>query len=210
MRKSLNKRPLIIGVGGSHSGAGKTTVAEALLKHLTKIANVSVNSNSAGKEKLTLKTYTDTKNRWGAIKYTKTVIYTSIIDDPETLTPEGKDTARLINAGAEKTLWVQSPPEELKEVLPIAVDRLSNLRGIIVEGNSAIEFLKPDVVIFIFGRDAGTLKKSAVKILDMADIILFEEEPSVKLPVRKKKFKVALSSPSGLDECIDYIQGLLK
>ena len=107
-------------------------------------------------------------------------------------------------------LWVQSPAAGLEEVMPLAVTRLLHLSGIIIEGNSAIEFLKPDVVIFIFGRDAGTLKKSAVKILDMADIILFEEEPSVKLPVRKRKFEVTLSSPSGLDECIDYIQGLLK
>ena len=55
----------------------------------------------------------------GAIKYTKLAIYTSIIDDPETLTQESKDTPRLINVGAEKVLWVQSSPEELKEVLPI-------------------------------------------------------------------------------------------
>ena len=185
-------------------------MAEALLRHLTKIANVSVNSDSAGKEKLTLKTYTDTKDVWGAIKYTKTAIYSSITDTPDILAQENKDTARLLKAGAENVLWVQSPAEGLQEVMPLAVTRLLHLSGIIIEGNSAIEFLKPDVVIFIFGRDTGTLKKSAVKILDMADIILFEEEPSVKLPVRKKKFKVALSSPSGLDECTDYIQGLLK
>ncbi|KAF0144008.1 MAG: hypothetical protein FD156_2165 [Nitrospirae bacterium] len=149
-------------------------------------------------------------NKWGAIKYTKTAIYSSITDTPDILAQGNKDTARLLKAGAENVLWVQSPAEGLQEVMPLAVTRLLHLSGIIIEGNSAIEFLKPDVVIFILGRDTGTLKKSAVKILDMADIILFEEEPSVKLPVRKKKFKIALSSPSGLDECIDYIQGLLK
>ena len=201
---------IIIGIGGSHSGAGKTSVAEALLRHLTKIADVSVNSDSASKEKLTLKTDTDTKNKWGAIKYTNTAIYCSITDTPEILAQENKDTARLLKAGAENVLWVQSSAEGLQEVMPLAVTRLSHLKGIIVEGNSAIEFLKPDVVIFIFGRDSGTLKKSAMKVLDMADIILFEEKPSVKLPARPKKFKVAVSSASGLDECINYIHGLLR
>lgn len=205
-----NKRPFIIGIGGSHSGAGKTTAAEALLKHLTKIANVPVNSDSASKEKLTLKTYTDTESKWGAIKYTKTAIYASIIDDPETLTQESKDTARLINAGAEKVLWVQSPPEELKEVLPMAVDRLSNLRGIIVEGNSAIEFLKPDIVIFVSGRHGGALKKSAERVLETADIILYQDEPSMKLPAKAKRFKVVFAPVSGFGECLDYIQKLLK
>ncbi len=180
---------------------------------------MSVNSDSVGKEKLTLKTYTDTKNSWGAIKYTKTAIYASIIDDPETLTQESKDTARLINAGAEKVLWVQSPPEELKEVLPMAVDRLANLRGIIVEGNSAIEFLKPDIVIFVSGRHGGALKKSAERVLETADIILFEDEgrsyqqrpePSMKLPAKAKRFKVVFAPMSGFDECLDYIQRLLK
>jgi hypothetical protein len=169
-----------------------------------------VNSDSASKEKLTLKTYTDTESKWGAIKYTKTAIYASIIDDPETLTQESKDTARLIDAGAEKVLWVQSPPEELKEVLPMAVDRLANLRGIIVEGNSAIEFLKPDIVIFVSGRHGGSLKKSAERVLETADIILFEDEPSMKLTAKAKRFKVVFTPVSGFDECLDYIQKLLK
>ena len=184
-----NKRPFIIGIGGTHSGAGKTTVAEALLRHTAKGVK---------------------KPGWGAIKYTKTAIYASIIDDPETLTQESKDTARLINAGAEKVLWVQSPPEELKEVLPVAVDRLSNLRGIIVEGNSAIEFLKPDIVIFVSGRQGGSLKKSAERVLETADIILYEDEPSMKLPAKAKRFKVVFAPMSGFDECMDYVQQLMK
>jgi hypothetical protein len=151
-----------------------------------------------------------TRKDWGAIKYTKTVIYSSIIDDTETLTQENKDTARLINAGAEKVLWVQSPPEDIKEVLPMAVDRLSNLRGIIVEGNSAIEFLKPDIVIFISGRHNGALKKTAERVLETADIILFEDEPPMKLPAKAKRFKVVFAPMSGFDECLDYIQKLLK
>jgi len=194
-------------------------VAEALLKHFSLEARKRGSSNLQTSRLRRVAEETELSNfrshalsghGWGAIKYTKTAIYSSITDTPDILTQENKDTARLLKAGAENVLWVQSPAEGLKEVMPLAVTGLLHLSGIIIEGNSAIEFLKPDVVIFIVGRDAGTLKKSAVKILDMADIILFEEEPSVKLPVRKKKFKVALSSPSGLAECIDYIQGLLK
>jgi len=192
----VHKRPLIIGIGGSRSGAGKTTVAEALLKHF---ADSPIHR------------FTDSpKCRWGAIKYTKTAIYSSIIDTPEILSQKDKDTARLIYAGAESVLWVQAPPEEIKDILPLAVDRLSHLRGIIVEGNSAIEFLKPDIVIFVSGRQSGAMKKSAEKALKMADIILFEDEPSIKLPARAKKFKVTLSSMSGLDECLCYIEKLLK
>ncbi|HBR22583.1 MAG TPA: hypothetical protein DD713_08495 [Nitrospiraceae bacterium] len=196
-----NKRPLIIGIGGSHSGAGKTTVAETLLKHFNEEHSAFSIQRSAKNSELS--------RGWGAIKYTKTAIYASIIDDLETLTQESKDTARLINAGAEKVLWVQSPSEELKEVLSMAVDRLSHLRGIIVEGNSAIEFLKPDIIIFVSGRHGGALKKSAERVLEMADIILYQDEPSIKLSAKAKRFKVVFTPMSGFDECLDYVKKLL-
>ncbi|GAB4407542.1 MAG: molybdopterin-guanine dinucleotide biosynthesis protein MobB [Thermodesulfovibrionales bacterium] len=142
-------RPIIIGVGGAHSGAGKTTLAVALLRHLTEINPL-----------------------WGAIKYTKTAIYCSMIDDIEVLSKEDKDTERLLSSGAERVLWVQSPASELGEVLPMAVEKLSDLKGIVVEGNSAIEFLRPDIIIFIFGSDSGRIKESARRVLEMADVVV--------------------------------------
>lgn len=147
---------------------------------------------------------------WGAIKYTKTAIYSSIVDDPVILRQKDKDTERLLRAGAENVLWVQSPNDGLEEVMHLAVDRLSNLKGIIIEGNSAIEFLKPDVVIFIFGGENKPSKSSAMKILDMTDIILFQQEPPVILPAGAKKFKVTISPVSGFDAFIKYINRLLK
>lgn len=142
-------RPIIIGIGGAHSGAGKTTYASLLLKRL---------------------------KGWGAIKYTKTPLYCSIIDDIKVLSEEGKDTKRLLDSGAEKVLWVQSPASELEEILSMAVDRLYDLKGILVEGNSAIEFLKPDIIIFIFGSDSNRIKDSAKEILNMSDVVVFEKE----------------------------------
>lgn len=141
------KAPIVIGIGGSHSNIGKTTLATALLKILKH------------------------KGRWGAIKYTKTAFFTSVIYDKSILNQKNKDTQRLLNAGAEDVLWVQSPKDELSEVLSIAINRLSYLDGIIVEGNSAIEFLKPDIVIFIKGVDKK-MKLSAERILSLADIVL--------------------------------------
>lgn len=126
------------------------------------------------------------------------------------MTQKDKDTEKLLSAGAANVLWVQSPAEELKEVLPLAVNRLSNLDGIIVEGNSAIEFLKPDIVIFVFGKDDGAVKKGAETILNAADIILFQKEPLMKLPAKAKKIKISLSSKAGIDKCVEYMQGLMK
>jgi len=150
-------RPLIIGVGGSHSGAGKTTIASMLLSALS--------SGSRGP---------GAHCRWGAIKYTKTALYTSLVDDRTLLVREDKDTGKLLKAGAEEVLWIQGPPEGIKETVSMAIDRLSHLDGIIVEGNSAIEFSNPDVVIFTVGVSGDETKKaSALRLIKHADIIVF-------------------------------------
>ncbi|MBM4140062.1 MAG: molybdopterin-guanine dinucleotide biosynthesis protein B [Nitrospira sp.] len=169
-------RPFIIGIGGAHSGAGKTSIASLILKRL---------------------------KGWGAIKYTKTSLYCSITDDREILSEEGKDTKRLLDAGAERVLWVQSPAPELEEILPIAAGRLADLKGILVEGNSAIEFLKPDVVIFISGTE-GRFKKSAEKILSMADVVIFEKDPPPRTPEAAKKFR-----SDDMEGFLNFIKGLL-
>lgn len=204
-------RPFIIGIGGAHSGSGKTTLAVALLKYLAK----SRRRKTENREQTTKKKESGFWHlssvfcgRWGALKYTKTAFYSSITDDKTILCQENKDTKRLLDSGAEEVLWVQAPVTELKEVLPIAISKLSHLDGIIVEGNSAIEFLKPDIVVFIFGRCARRIKGSAQDILRMADVVVFQKEPSLQVPEGARRFKVNLSgSMSGLDECLNYIAG---
>lgn len=171
-------KPFIIGVGGAYSGAGKTTFASLILRRL---------------------------KGWGAIKYTKTEIYCSVTDDVTVISEEGKDTSRLLNSGAEKVLWVKSPYENLAEILPVAVDKLSSKEGIVVEGNSAIEVLNPDIVIFLTGSEGDKTKKSAEKILRMADIIVYDKRPPAGIPEKAKIF-----SRANIEEGIEYVIELYR
>jgi molybdopterin-guanine dinucleotide biosynthesis protein len=168
-------RPFIIGIGGAHSKVGKTTVACQILKRL---------------------------GGWGAVKFTKTPFYSSIVDSPEILRQKNKDTYRFLNAGAKDVLWVQSPPEDLNEILGIAIDRLSHLKGIIIEGNSAIDALRPDIVIFVSGNNG--LKKGAEKILRMADAVIFDKNPPQGIPKTAKKFRI-----DNEEEYINFTIGLM-
>jgi molybdopterin-guanine dinucleotide biosynthesis protein len=170
-------RPIIIGIGGAHSGAGKTTVASLILKRL---------------------------KGWGAIKYTKNSLYCSITDDLKILSEKGKDTKRLLDSGAEKVLWVQSPFSELEEVLPMAVEMLSHLKGVLIEGNSAIEILKPDIVIFMSGAE-GKIKKGAEKILKTADVVIFDKKPPQGIPKNAKRFR-----RDEVEGVLKFVMGLVK
>ncbi len=138
----------IICIGGGYSGCGKTTTAEVLLRHL--------------------------KGRWGALKYTKTAFYCTVVDETDSAPPD-KDTGRLLRAGAKRVVRIQSPPEALEETVSLALQILSDCDGIVAEGNSLVEFLPADIVIFVSGRDPERLKPSATEIREMAHIVV---EPS--------------------------------
>jgi molybdopterin-guanine dinucleotide biosynthesis protein len=186
------KRPFIIGIGGTCSNAGKTTTAVLLLQHLTSAGSRQQAPERGGEETdNVLSAFTGPKvagpGKWGAIKFTKTELYVSLVDDKETLCRKDKDTGRFIEAGAEKVVWIKSPPKELEDCLPLALDRLSSLDGIIVEGNSAIEFLQPDIVIFIFGDERERWKPGSERLAGIADIIVYENESELPEVVKTKK-----------------------
>lgn len=153
-RVGIRNRPIVIGIGGSRSNIGKTTVATAILNRL---------------------------KGWGAIKYTKTAIYSSIIDDVRTLLVKGKDTGRFFESGASVVLWVQSPRSGLSELMPVALDRVSDLEGIILEGNSAIESVNPDIIVFVTERDISRIKESGKRILDRADVVYYRDKGEIEI-----------------------------
>jgi hypothetical protein len=171
-------RPLLIGVGGSYRGVGKTTFAALILQTLT---------------------------QWGAIKYTLSPLYSSIIEDIGILSQEGKDTKRFLDAGAEKALWVHAPQGELDVLLTLAIDRLSGLQGILIEGNSAIMSAKPACVIFVCGDEIARYKKSASALLSLADVILFDTFIPPDTPPQAKRFKKEHTTP-----LLDCISGMIE
>jgi molybdopterin-guanine dinucleotide biosynthesis protein len=170
-------RPVIIGIGGSGSGSGKTTLAVLLLKRLP---------------------------GWGAIKFTKTTLFSSITDDEKVISQEGKDTKKMLDSGAGKVLWVSSPSSGLAETASMAVEMLAQFKGIVVEGNSIIEVLKPDIVIFVKGS-AKELKKGAERVLSMADVFIGEKEDLEDVPEKAKIFHTC-----DMKDCIDFIIGLVR
>lgn len=183
-----NDNPLtIISVTGARSGVGKTTLCGMLLKEL---------------------------KGFGAIKFTRTPLYTSLIDDEEVLKQHGKDTSIMYGAGAEKVLWIKSPGEDgLGKVLDEALKRMKGLKGVIVEGNSPVDFLNPHLVIFIIAQD-GEVKPSALKVAGRADVLVYncgKDAVHLDLPAIMRKdvrvFSIDLIEKKGeFDELISFIK----
>jgi molybdopterin-guanine dinucleotide biosynthesis protein len=184
---------VVVGIGGAHSGAGKTTVGCGIIRSL------AAEGISAA-----------------AIKCEPDELYTSITDDPDVINQQGKDTALMREAGASEVLWVRAPRGEMQEALDIAMDRLPARGCVIVEGNSAIEvlagrnrgdnpegaparpedaggaieLLKPLIVLFITGvHGAAPLEKeSARRVLAMSHILIHGGRVPPEAPVDMKKY----------------------
>jgi molybdopterin-guanine dinucleotide biosynthesis protein len=176
----------IIAVTGAHSGVGKTTLSSILLKSL---------------------------RGFGAIKFTKTPLYTSLIDDEAVIKQKGKDTAILLEAGAEKVLWIKSPYDGLHKVLDIAIEKMNGLKGVVIEGNSPLDFLNPSLVIFIIGHN-GEVKPSALNAASRADVLVYNSDKiveAVDLPFAKRagagSFRMNLLEKEGeIDEFISHVK----
>ena len=157
--------PVIVGIGAAHSGLGKTYFACGLISALV----------SSGQSNV------------GAIKVTPEPLYASIIDDPLVLRESGKDTALMIEAGVAQALWVRGPFEVLAETLESALGMLGHRDVVVVEGNSAIEVLRPDIVIFIKDLSAP-MKPGGLAIQNMADVIIYDGAPGSSIEGRARKF----------------------
>jgi len=135
----------IIAVSGSHSGIGKTLLAEYLLSLLQDFA---------------------------AIKISIEDFFTAVSCDDATIMVPGKDTFRLKSSGAKQVIWVRSSENNLMESMEQACSLLVDCAGVLIEGNSILTYINPDLAFFVYGGDLQTLKPSRLYALQKAGVII--------------------------------------
>jgi len=65
---------------------------------------------------------------------------------------------------------------------------LSHLEGIIIEGNSAVNAVKSDIVLFVSGSP-DLSKNDAGQFLDTADIVLSDPKFPQRLPAANRQYR---------------------
>jgi molybdopterin-guanine dinucleotide biosynthesis protein len=152
----------IITVSGAQSGVGKTAVSEMLLRKLKNWSAL----------KITL------KHRDGVCPAHKDCkacdeLHSdfSIIGRKDIIEEKGKDTQRLKSAGAKKVLWLRAKPKALGSGIEKAISLFKRTNGLVIESNSALKYLKPDLALFVKRKDS-ILKPSAKEILNKVDIVI--------------------------------------
>ena len=85
----------------------------------------------------------------------------------------GTDSARFLAAGAVRSLWVRTRQGQLAEAMPRVRKELEQARNAILESNSIVRFLKPDLYLTVLDPAIGDFKPSAQYFLDRADAVLW-------------------------------------
>lgn len=85
------------------------------------------------------------------------------------------DTSRFLVAGAAQAWWVRTEQGRLAEALPTIRRKLSDSENAILESNSILKFVKPDLYLTVLDPATADFKRSAQEFLDRADAVILHE-----------------------------------
>jgi len=90
--------------------------------------------------------------------------------------PDGdSDTSRFLKAGAKGVFWVRTEQGRLAEAMPAFRRRIEGARNVILESNSILKFLRPDLYLTVLDPSTPDFKTSAREFLDRADAVILHE-----------------------------------
>ena len=87
------------------------------------------------------------------------------------------DTSRFLVAGAARALWVRTKQGYLAEAMPALRQRLAGASNVIIESNSVMRFLRPDIYLSVLDYGTADFKDSAREFMDLADALLLHPSP---------------------------------
>jgi hypothetical protein len=148
----------IVVVGGQTKDVGKTSVVAGLIAALPEM-------------------------RWTAFKMTQDEYGVgesvgSFAVSEELAGAVGTDSARFLAAGAVRSFWVRGA---LVEAMPRIREELARAENVVIESNSILRFLRPDLYLSVLDPALEDFKESARYFLDRADAVLVPEGKGVSL-----------------------------
>jgi len=149
-------------VSGARSGIGKTLFAQELLLRLKNWSalKITIKHKSACPRK---------ENSCGVCHELSKDF--EIVRDKKVIAKEGTDSARLLQAGAKKVLWLKATKEGLGKGLKKALSALRPTKGVIIESTSVLKYINPDLIIYLQDKQK-TIRPEAKKAKKKADLII--------------------------------------
>lgn len=105
----------------------------------------------------------------------------------------GTDTARFLAAGAVRCFWVRTRQGQLAEAMPRVRKEIAASTNAILESNSIVRFLRPDLYLTVLDPAVRDFKPSAQYVLDRADAVLWSGTNGVERETRDGAWPSALA-----------------
>lgn len=127
------------------------------------------------------------------------------------------DTSRFLAAGAAQVFWARTEQGRLAEAMPTLRQRLQRARNVIIESNSVLKFLRPDLYLTVLNPATADFKSSAREFLDRADAVIVHElqagtawdAVSLKPVAGRPKFHIA-PPPYVTPEIVGFVRPYLS
>lgn len=197
----------VVVVGGHSRNVGKTSVVAGLIARLPELRWTAMKITQYGHGFCTAD---------GAPCDCATDDHTLAVSE-ERNAESGTDTARFLAAGAVRSLWVRTRQGMLAEAMPRIGKELAAAENAILESNSVIRFLRPDLYLAVLDPGTSDFKESARLFLDRADAVLIrstELEPhwaGVSAKLLEKKPTFAIRPPEYVtDEIAGFVREGIK
>ncbi len=158
----------IIVIGGHSRNVGKTSVAAELIAALPQFAWTAMKITQFGHGVCSLD---------GKSCHCATDDHTWAISEEKDRSGKS-DSSRFLIAGAARVWWVRTEQGRLAEAMPTIRRRLAESENIIIESNSILKFVRPDLYITVLDPATEDFKGSAQEFLDRADAVILRESPA--------------------------------
>jgi len=126
------------------------------------------------------------------------------------------DTSRFLMAGAKKVFWVRTEQGRLAEAMPAFRKKLEGAGNVIIESNSVLKFLRPDLYLTVLDPSTADFKNSAREFLDRANAVILHDKagatawPAVSLkPVAERPIFRITPPPYITQEIVQFVSSSL-
>jgi molybdopterin-guanine dinucleotide biosynthesis protein len=115
------------------------------------------------------------------------------------------DTSRFLVAGAAHSWWVRTEQGHLAEAMPRVRKILSEAENAIIESNSIVRFIKPDLYMTVLDPQTADFKTSAQNFLDRADAVLLHDGDGEKPAWERVSLKAVKDRPTFIIRPPQYV-----
>ena len=149
----------ILVIGGHSRNVGKTSVVAGLVAALPAYNWTAFKITQFGHGKCSLD---------GKPCHCATADHTWAISEEKDRSGKS-DSSRFLVAGANRSFWVRTEQGRLAEAMPTIMRRLAESENAILESNSILKFIEPDVYLTVLDPAVEDFKTSALAALGRAD-----------------------------------------